>query len=433
MEFLHGEHIFRRRDIPYATQLVPLAAVLAKLGLEALPDRVTRRLRQWFWCGVFGEMYGSAVETRFANDLQDCIAWIDGDGDEPRTVREAQFQADRLLSLRSRVSAAYKGVYALQMKRGAYDFRLNKRIDDHAYFDHAVDIHHVFPSKWCNENGIDGRRRDSIVNKTPLSAQTNRSLGGRAPSAYLARIEAQDGIDGDRLDSIVRTHHLYPPAMRGDDFDGFFDKRFEALVVLIEKAIGKSVNRGEGQTETDAGEAIRKLVEAGESRTVEFKATGRTNSFTGTTDVRLEWMVLRSIAGFMNADGGTLLVGVGDDGSLVGIEGDYAGVRNRDGWELWLNGLVSDGLGSVAATALRVTFWEAEPEKTIARIDIEPSGKGVYVKPSKRAVGLGEDGQRRIKDLKHGQNIFFVRRGNATQVLSGSELDDYRHRRWESL
>ena len=433
VEFLHGEHIFRSQDLPYATQLVPLAAVLARLDMEPLPDKVTRRLRKWFWCGVFGEMYGAGVETRSAIDLQDCVAWISGDGEEPRTVHEAQFQADRLLSLRTRRSAAYKGVYALQMKSGARDFRLDRRIDDHAFFDHAVDIHHVFPRRLCNRIGVDKQRRDSIVNKTPLAAKTNRSLGARPPSRYLAGIEGRDGIAADRLDSIVRTHHVHPPALRGDDFDEFFDRRFEALLVLIEKEMGKSVNRGDEQTETDAGEAIRKLVETGESRTVEFKATGRTNSFTGKTDVAIEWMVLRSIAGFMNADGGTLLVGVGDDGGAVGIERDFAEVKNRDrdGWELWLNGLVYETLGSVAATAMRVTFCEAEPGKTIARIDVEPSGKAVYVKPSRRFLGPAADGQSRIKDLKHGRNIFFVRRGNATQVLSGPDLDEYRHMRWE--
>lgn len=434
VEFLHGEHVFRRRDLPYPTQLVPLAAVLARLGFKTLPDRAARRLRRWFWCGVFGEMYGSAVETRFANDLQDCVAWIDGDGPEPRTIRDSQLHADRLLSLRSRISAAYKGVYALQMKRGARDFRLNRRIDSYASFDHnQVDVHHVFPRKWCIENGVEWQKRDSIVNKTPLSAQTNRSLGGRAPSAYLASIEEWDEVVGDRLDSIVRTHHIHPPSLRADDFDGFFDRRFGALASLIEEAMGKSVHRSEINAEDEAGEAIRQLVDRGESQSCEFKSTGRVNLRSGEQDPRIEWAVLKSIAGFMNADGGTLLIGVADDGAVVGIERDFPFVKhgNRDGWELWLTTLVAAALGDAAPTALRIQYCPSEGEgATVARIDVAQSAdKGVYVEPGSRFRGVSQQ----IKDLKHGQHIFFVRRQAQTVVLSGRELDEYKQNRWVRL
>ena len=127
--FLHGERIFRARDLPYATQLVPLAAIMAALGDRADRYGVTTQLRQWYWCGVFGELYGGSTETRFAYDLQDVVPWITVGADEPRTVRDAQFQSERLLRLRTRNSAAYKGVYALQMKRGARHFRTGMAID----------------------------------------------------------------------------------------------------------------------------------------------------------------------------------------------------------------------------------------------------------------------------------------------------------------
>ena len=74
--FLHSEHIFSARDLPYTTQFVPLSAILAELGHDAEGHALNQQLRQWYWCGVFGEMYGGATETRFANDLQDVIAWI---------------------------------------------------------------------------------------------------------------------------------------------------------------------------------------------------------------------------------------------------------------------------------------------------------------------------------------------------------------------
>lgn len=127
VEFLHGEFIFTARDVPYPTQLVPLGAIFAVLGERANSHAVLNKIGRWFWCGVFGEMYGGSTETRFAFDLPECVAWVLDEGDEPRTVTEAQFQAERLLTLRTRISAAYKGLHALQMKRGSRDFKTGVR------------------------------------------------------------------------------------------------------------------------------------------------------------------------------------------------------------------------------------------------------------------------------------------------------------------
>lgn len=100
--FIHAEHIYAARDVPYRSQLVPLGAIFAALGSKAESHGTRQKLRQWYSCGVFGEMYGGSTETRFANDLQDVVAWLNHDGPEPRTIKEAQFQADRLLTLRAR-------------------------------------------------------------------------------------------------------------------------------------------------------------------------------------------------------------------------------------------------------------------------------------------------------------------------------------------
>ena len=162
--FLHNNRIFRHQDLPYATQLVPLGAIFGRLDHQAAPYAAQQRLGQWFWCGVLGEMYGGAAETRFANDLEDCVAWIGerGDSSPPRTVQAAQLQAERLLTLRTRRSAAYKGLYALQMKQGGRDFRTGQPIDVHAYMEDAIDIHHVFPRHWCARHDVESWVADCI-------------------------------------------------------------------------------------------------------------------------------------------------------------------------------------------------------------------------------------------------------------------------------
>lgn len=191
---------------------------------------VQATLARWYWCGVFGEMYGGSTETRFALDLTDVVAWVRDGGEEPRTIRDAQFQADRLLTLRTRNAAAYKGLYALQMKRGARDFRTGQTIDVHAYVDDAIDVHHIFPQSWCTKNTIPDGYANSVVNKTPIDAYTNRWIGGAAPSKYVTTIETKAEIDSSQLDAILRSHEIDPIALRQDEFGRFFNQRFERLL-----------------------------------------------------------------------------------------------------------------------------------------------------------------------------------------------------------
>lgn len=84
------------------------------------------------------------TKPRYALDLPEVIRWIDG-GEEPRTVRDASFNPTRLLSLLSRLSAAYKGLMTLLMQIGSCDFLTGDPIELASYFDLAIDIHHIFP------------------------------------------------------------------------------------------------------------------------------------------------------------------------------------------------------------------------------------------------------------------------------------------------
>ncbi len=252
--FLHRQKIFNARDLPYQTQLVPLAAILANLGDLGKAKRVQQNIARWYWCGVLGEMYGAATDTRFANDLSEVTASVKETTKEPRTVREANFQEIRLPELRTRNGAAYKGIHALIMhNRGTTkcsDFHTGVPIDEKIFFDDNIDIHHVFPKAWCDKHGIKPHDYNSIINKTALSASTNRKIGGGAPSEYLPRIQKEAEIDNAAMDEILASHLICANALRTDDFWGFFEARREALLEAIEKAMGKKVNR-EGQDLSD--------------------------------------------------------------------------------------------------------------------------------------------------------------------------------------
>jgi hypothetical protein len=189
-----------------------------------------------------GEFYGSATESRFARDLPEVVAWVRDDMTVPITIQEANFQARRLLTLRTRNSAAYKGIYALLMRDGGRDFRTGEPIEAQTFFDDMIDIHHIFPEKWCKDK-IEPGTYNSIINKTAISARTNRQIGGYAPSKYLHALERSAGLSPEQMDDILRSHCIASEKLRSDEFWDFYAARAEELLKRIEAAIGKSITR----------------------------------------------------------------------------------------------------------------------------------------------------------------------------------------------
>ena len=241
-KFLFSQYVFRQRDLPYTTQLIPLAAICAVIGKSVFDQPQTRDiLSQWFWCGIMGEMYGGANETRYANDIEDVVAAINGKPSQNRTINSAFFSATRLLSLQTRLSAAYKGIMALVYRESCRDFYKGTTMDIVKSMDEAPDIHHIFPEIYCIKKGYRKEKWNSIVNKTPLLPESNRSIGGDAPSIYSAKIIKKANIDEAQLRMRVESHLVDYDAFIADDFDAYFIARAKRLLAVIESAMGKSV------------------------------------------------------------------------------------------------------------------------------------------------------------------------------------------------
>jgi len=255
--FLRRQGLFSARNLPYRTQIVPLAAVLTHLGDRWREPKIYDKLSQWFWCGVLGELYGGAVETRIANDLEELLAWINDSDALPRTVYEANFQPNRLHTLRSRNSAAYKGLNILVLREGARDFFWKSGIFDLDLEEVNLDIHHIFPQEWCRSRKIDRKVFDSIINKTPISFKANRKIGKKAPSVYLKEIQSQEQvqISDAEMDAILSSHRIDAKSLREDDFQAFMEARSRSLLLLAEGAMGKAINRPpEGTAQEEEGD-----------------------------------------------------------------------------------------------------------------------------------------------------------------------------------
>lgn len=244
-KILTENNIFSSRDLPYTTQLIPLSAILAYFKDQIDNVGYKQKLMQWFWCGVFGELYGGANETRYALDVVQVIDWILYDKGKPKTVFEANFSPSRLSTLRTRNSAAYKGIYALILSNNAKDWLSASHINMSTYFSESIDVHHIFPVAWCQkpDNAIPRNDFDSIINKTPLSGRTNRIVSGDAPSKYLYRLMERAGVNSETFTGIVESHLLNIQFLEADDFYRFYEDRKERILQKIEQAMGKSIPR----------------------------------------------------------------------------------------------------------------------------------------------------------------------------------------------
>ncbi len=242
LKFIQEQRIFTSIDLPYTSQLIPLSVAFTVNKNIWFNQTNRRKLEQWYWCGVFGELYGGANETRFVTDLQGLFAWVADDNQKPDTVERSNFHASRLLRLYTRNSAAYKGVMALILKNHARDLMSNQEMDFTFYLNDPTDIHHIFPQNYCIKQGIDIALWNSVINKTPICARTNRIIGGNAPSIYLSSLERNHDIKPDDLNSILTTHVVDVDAIRADNFNLYFEKRRQGLLDLIERATGKPVS-----------------------------------------------------------------------------------------------------------------------------------------------------------------------------------------------
>jgi ATP-dependent Lon protease len=159
---------------------------------------------------------------------------------------------------------------------------------------------------------------------------------------------------------------------------------------------------------------IAQLIPAGESARVEFKQTARVNLGTKQRDPVIELMVVKSVAGFMNGQGGTLLLGVVDTGEVFGIERDMKTLgsrQNRDGFELWLTGLLDNMLGPTATSNVAVSFQEFS-EGTVCRVDVRRGKKPTFVRGTK------------------GEADLYVRLNNSTRLLNTADALEYVNTHW---
>lgn len=229
--------------VPYQTMLPPLAAVLARAGSPNTPEAGAQRekLKRWFWCAVFGQVYEGAPNSKAAKDVVEILPWLTG-GDLPESVASLHFDPRALRDVTPRQRAIYRGAICLILGNGARDFHTQAVITGKLMAEEGIDDHHVFPAAYLERCGVaPARMRDCVLNRTLIDRTTNQMISDRAPSDYLAEIKRTKGFPFVH----VLTSHGLPAAadspLLRDDYKAFLAWRQEHLWQEIRCATGATV------------------------------------------------------------------------------------------------------------------------------------------------------------------------------------------------
>lgn len=263
----------------------------------------------------------------------------------------------------------------------------------------ALEQHHLFPRGYLEDQGVsDFKIINQIANFAAVEWPANIKIGKQPPASYVPALDA--GISGPERERAYRLHAL-PPIWWEMDYQTFLLERRLRMAKVVREAW--SVLRGDKPLTALALPSVAELIAEGENGAVEFKSTLRTNLHTGQADEKMQLSVLKTIAGFLNNRGGTLLIGVSDDGTPVGVAADN--FPNEDKMGLHLVNLIRDRIGDIFLPYVHPHFEEQDGTRVLA-IRCETGPKPAFVK----------DGQ---------VQRFFVRGGNATAELSGGSVTDY--------
>ena len=245
-KFLEEEGIKTKKYLPYKTQLIPMAAVFAKLNSINKNNLASlKKIRQWYWTSVFSESYRDGHLNRFVKDIVQVMDWINHDK-TPEIVQDVQITAWKLLKAKSIQSAIYKGIISIIFQHGAKDFLAGRNMDTSANFAESIEIHHIFPKKYCETQKFPKDHYDNVANRTPIMKKTNKFLGDNPPSFYLEKIEEKIGLSSAELDKVLEQHFIDAEICRADDFDAFIVDRAKKILEAVEERTGRKISGRDG-------------------------------------------------------------------------------------------------------------------------------------------------------------------------------------------
>ena len=265
----------------------------------------------------------------------------------------------------------------------------------------AAEKHHLFPKAYLESIGVKGMiNTNQIANFAVCDWTDNAAIGDQPPLEYVPEIRERFSVP-----ALADMHHWHalPDGWEELEYNEFLCQRRELMAQVIAEGYRKLSTLGTSDAEATMAPPVDALVATGESDYIEFKSTFRMNLHTGEKDPRMELAVLKTIAGFLNNSGGTLVIGIGDDGSACGLRTD--GFSNEDRMNLHLVNLIRDHMSPHHMIYVHPRFEDFEDERVMA-IECRPAKSPVWLKDGK---------------VEH----FYLRTGAATTELTPSQTQQF--------
>ncbi len=283
----------------------------------------------------------------------------------------------------------------------------------------ALERHHLFPRAYLQKLGYDRLMCDQIANLAFIEWQDNAAMGSAPPAEYFPPLFSKLS---PREQEAARFWHALPPDWENMDYEEFLKQRRKLIAKVVKAAFEKIVT---GQVPAEYEEAplvlpgqslprwtVRDLIEGRESKTVEFKSSAFYSYKPDVLERVVSESVIKTVAAFLNTDGGHLAIGVSDDLEILGIRPDLD-LKDMD-VDRYINALTNmliSALGAAAVANVRIKVEELKGEP-VCIVRVLPSPEPVYAKPSK------------------GDQVFYVRMNNTTRILEGKDLVSYVTQRW---
>lgn len=348
---------------------------------------------------AFCDTLDRIVQTKFTNDYWDISL--------PSLLDTSSSRSPAL-------SAYWAALNLLDANLLFGNMRIRDLLDPAVTAPRSIERHHLFPKKHLSDLGVTGTRQvNAIANMAFMDWPTNVKIGRDDPAEYWP--EMSNRLSPGELQRQMYWHALFY-GWEQMEYSDFLQRRRGRIADVVREGFKRLWNE-EDSVESEL--SIRDVIESGESQDLEFKSTGRWNLHTDSQDQKMEHVLVKTVCGFMNAEGGgMLLIGVGDDGQVIGLDRDYRTLSNKpnkDGYELWLRQHLDKSLSCQTAGIVRIGF-EALDGHEICVVHVGASSRPVFAKP---LSGGGPPSE------------FWVRVGNATKQFHGDDMEDYRSRRWD--
>lgn len=394
--------------LPYDSLLVPFSYFFYYQNEKPKGNQI-KYLEEFFWRMSLSYRYSSSSESKLAQDIKRIDKILNGERPNYDEVKVYLNSPQDLIDTGFSAGSSYcKAVLCLLAYSEPKDFRDNgKVILDNSWLKMAnsKNYHHFFPKSYLRKKGIGNE--NSLVNITLVGADLNkRKIRAKAPSIYI-----QDFLDeNEELKTSIKSHlidNIEEFGIFSDDYTVFLEKRAKSIFTALK-------NRIELKHKDEIKDAeLKELILIGENETFELKSTLRYDLRENSVNKKLEFVVAKTVSAFLNSEGGTLLIGVDDDGNILGLEKDIQTLQKKDidGFELHIRQVIKKYLGSNFEKHIKISFPEID-EKQICYMKIAKSGKPVFV-------------------TFEGKDNFFVRNGNSSIPKNREEQSEYERLHWK--